>query len=344
MSCTIIVGGQYGSEGKGKTVGLEVRRMSAPIVVRCGGPNAGHTISWKGKPTILRQVPAGVVNPNAVLVVAAGCAVDVDLLAAEVALLGLERERFVVDPRAVIIEDLDRRAEVGVVGDIGSTGSGNGAALAKRMRRSAGVLLAADCGELRRVARVECAADLIQASLDHGAEVIVEGSQGFGLSLLHGPHYPFVTARDTTAAAFASEAGIAPSQVTDVIMVMRTFPIRVGGNSGPLFEETTWEHVAEIGRAPAVYPEFTSVTKRLRRVGKFDWSLARAAARVNRPTKIALMGLDRLDYRNTNAMAPEQLSVAARAFGVEVQAALGGKLAWAGTGFEDQAVNMSTAI
>src|SRR5204863_6547853 len=122
-----------------------------------------------------------------------------------------------------------------------------------------------------------------------------EGTQGFGLSLFHGVQYPFVTARDTTAAAFASEVGIGPRQITDVCVVVRTFPIRVGGNSGPLQGEISWDVVREFSGAPATFPELTSVTRKVRRVARFDSALVTQACQYNSASTLAVMGLDRLD-------------------------------------------------
>jgi adenylosuccinate synthase len=340
VSVTIVVGGQYGSEGKGKVVALEAGRLNAPTVVRCGGPNSGHTIVLGGKRIVLRQVPAGVVNPDSLLMLAPGCAIDAEILVREVRELGVERERIIVDPRAVIVTQRDRDAETDWSGSIGSTASGTGAALIRRMHRSSPSILAGGSDLVRSVARVEPISALCHHQVDRGGHVVVEGTQGFGLSLLHGT-YPYVTARDTTAAGFVSEVGLAPHQVTRVVMVMRTFPIRVGGDSGPLEGETSWERICELGGAPVPVPEFTSVTRKLRRVAAFDWDLARRAALINRPTNIAVMGVDRLNYRNTHVPSTIDLTEDARAFLGEVRAQLGAPVDWVGTGFGAEAFRMS---
>ena len=336
MSVTIIVGGQYGSEGKGKTVALEARRLNSPYVVRCGGPNSGHTIHLNGARIVLRQVPSGVVNPNAMLLLGPGTAIDPDVLAQEVEMVGIDRERLVIDPRAVLVRASDRALEAELTSTIGSTGTGAGGALVKRMMRGTGDL-ASRSEVLRALARVEPVTQLLHRHIDLGGDVIVEGTQGFGLSLLHG-EYPFVTVRDTTASAFASEAGIAPRQVSRVVVVLRTFPIRVGGNSGPLHGELTWEEVRAIGGAPSVTPEYTTVTSRLRRVGTFDWNLAKRAVETNRPTSIALMGLDRVSFDATNCTEREKLTDNATRFIASISMELDCPVEWAGTGFEDQAI------
>ncbi len=338
MPCTIVVGGQYGSEGKGKVVALQAGALESPWVVRCGGPNSGHTVTIGGRETVLRQVPAGARHPKATLLLAAGCVVDEAVLLAELADLQIPPDRMIVDPRVVLVEETDRQQEQGLVATIASTSSGTGSALTRRMARSGHVRFAGDSKTLRDRARVETVAPLIHSQLAADGDVIVEGTQGFGLSLLHGPDYPFVTSRDTTAAGFAMEVGLSPRQVGFVLMVIRTFPIRVGGNSGPLAGEITWEKVREIGNAPLATKEYTSVTKRLRRVGMFDIELVKTACRYNQPTSLAIMGLDRLDFKNYNVGEHDRLSDKATQFIDFIEAETGVSVELVGTGFTtDQA-------
>ena len=132
----------------------------------------------------------------------------------------------------------------------------------------------------------------LRGRLDVGHRVIVEGTQGFGLSLLEGGFWPKATSRPTTAAGALAEAGLSPIDVDDVTIVIRSYPIRVAGNSGPLVDETNWEAIAEgAGRADDLR-EYTTVTGRLRRVGRFDPVLVRRALAVNRPTRLVLNHLD----------------------------------------------------
>ena len=82
--------------------------------------------------------------------------------------------------------------------------------------------------------------------------------------------------------------------VDDVVLTIRAFPIRVAGNSGPLFDEIDWETVTAEGGHSELIVERTSVTKRVRRVGRFDPKIVRTAIEVNRPTRIVLNHLDYL--------------------------------------------------
>jgi adenylosuccinate synthase len=267
------------------------------------------------------------------LLLSAGCAIDEAVLLNEVKRLGLPPERVVVDPRAILIEEVDREAEKVAAEQIASTGSGTGAALMRRMSRRPDIRLAQHSDLLRSQVRVESVAPLLHTHIDHGGEVIIEGTQGFGLSLLHGPHYPNLTARDTTASGFAMEVGLSPRQVKDIILVVRTFPIRVGGNSGKLEDPITWEEVRLISGAPKVQMEYTSVTRKVRRVGRFNMAAVVTACQYNRPTALAVMGLDRLDFRNYLVGDRSDLTAVAENFLRTLAHETRVKITWVGTGF-----------
>lgn len=333
MPATIVVGGQYGSEGKGKVAALLASGKRNPWHVRCGGPNSGHTVTINGQDFILRQVPCSTEPQKATFCIAAGCVIEEELLLQELNLLDIGRSQIIVDPRAVLVTSGDIEVERRLLQDIGSTCSGTGAALIRRMSRRPDVRLAKDSSALAARCRVEIVAEILNDALDSNHDVIVEGTQGFGLSLLHGPDYPFVTSRDTTAAGFAMEVGLSPLIIDNVVLVVRTFPIRVGGSSGPFANESSWDEIRGISGAPATVPEYTSVTKRLRRVAKFDMEAVATACRYNRPTSLAVMGLDRLDYRNSGVQAMANLTLPAQHFLGSIQSRTGVPVEFAGTGF-----------
>jgi adenylosuccinate synthase len=333
MPVTIVVGGQYGSEGKGKVVALRASQVQAPWLVRCGGPNSGHTVTIAGEDVILRQVPCCSDPDRATFCISAGCVIDESILLRELDLLGINRNRIIVDPRAVLVTDFDREEERRELGGIGSTCSGTGSAQIRRISRRFDVRLSADSAAIKARCRIETVAPLLHEVIDDGGHVIVEGTQGFGLSLLHGAAYPFVTSRDTTAAGFAMEVGLSPRLIDDIVLVIRTFPIRVGGTSGPFSREASWEEVALFSGAPEAIPEFTSVTRRLRRVAHFDIGAVKMACNYNRPTSLAVMGLDRIDYANTGITEMGNLTPKASRFLNELELTTGVHVEFAGTGF-----------
>lgn len=314
MPVTIIVGAQYGGEGKGKIANHLARATGYAAVVRCGGPNSGHTVVSQGRTVVLRQLPAAVVNSRAALHIPAGGIVDMSVLQDEMAAFSVGPERLRIDRNALILEasDADDEAGGGLGTRIGSTCTGTGFGVARRIRRGSGVRLARDIPWIEPYL-TEVSTELAGLHME-GGEVLIEGTQGFGLSLYHAQEYPFATSRDTTAAAFLSETGLGPRSVTRVVLVVRTFPIRVAGNSGPLTNETGWDTIqAESGYPYEVF-ENTSVTHRRRRVARFDAGLVSRAVAANGPTEIAVTGLDYLDFGCKGATRLAELSVKPREF------------------------------
>lgn len=302
MPVSIVVGGQFGSEGKGK-VSLELVRMATErqiAVVRVGGPNSGHTAyDRSGRKFALRQLPAGAVDRNVDVVFPAGSFIDVEVLLREIEELDYPHDRIFVSPYANIITPDQKAWEVaaGLVSGIGSTGSGVGAAIMTQVAREATnfPLHRHDAGHCAPLESFLCDTTVLMRDwLDAGARIIIEGTQGFGLSLYDGGHWPKATSRATTAAAALAETGLSPMDVDNVVLVIRSYPIRVAGNSGPLPGETSWEAISSSIDAKADLREFTTVTKKLRRVGHFDASVVSAAIASNNPTMIVLNHLDYL--------------------------------------------------
>jgi adenylosuccinate synthase len=296
MPVTVVVGGQFGSEGKGKVAHALANEMRAAAAVRVGGPNSGHTvIGERGHPLIFRQLPTASLIPSCLSIIPAGAYVDTHLLLREFSGVHLTPSRLAIDPNAVLITGNDAASEqqLGLREMIGSTLSGTGSAVLRRIGRERNVALAATSNELRQFVRP--VVPILRQLLTEGARVIVEGTQGFGLSLVHSPYYPYVTSRDTTAAGFLSEVGLSPLDVDDIVLVLRAFPIRVAGNSGPLPRETDWQRItAECGSCTPLV-EYTSVTRAVRRVAYFDAAIVREAILVNQPTRIVMNHLDYLE-------------------------------------------------
>lgn len=248
------------------------------------------------------------------LALGAGCILDLGVLQHEIQTYGLSPDRLAIDRHAVVITDELKRQEQesGLRPRIGSTATGTGAAVLARAARGDAVLRAEDSPELAPYVRD--VADLANHLVDEDEQVLVEGTQGFGLSLYHSPYYPYVTSRDTTASAFASEVGLGPSAIEDVVLVVRTFPIRVGGNSGPLPNEISWEDVQRESGYPYPVSENTTVTGTTRRVGRFDMELVISAAQVNRPCQIAVNGVDYLRFSDSMAPSRKVFSSISRSF------------------------------
>lgn len=335
MPATIVMGGQWGDEGKGKLT--DALAGNVAVVVRAnGGSNAGHTIETEAGVFKLHLVPSGILNPRCLCVIGAGVVVDPASLLAEldglrqrgvdVAGLRLSDRAHVVMPYHPLFDRLEeaRRAD----DEIGTTLRGNGPAYADKVsRRGVRVADLVDEGALRRkiereieeknriLVRVygEPALDpasvldelltlgarlapyiapsevIVQDALAAGKEVLIECAQGAMLDIDYGT-YPFVTSSSPTAAGACQGAGVAPTQVRRVIGVFKAYSTRVGG--GPLpteLHDATGQAIRERGR------EYGTTTGRPRRTGWFDAVAARAVARQNGVTEIALTLLDVLD-------------------------------------------------
>ena len=297
MPVSVVVGGQYGSEGKGKVTHWLAREQRAQYAMRVGGPNSGHTVVENGRRVVLRHLPTPVLIDGVIGVVPAGAYLNVDVLLREVEETALTKDRLMINPSAVVIDDSMRADErkAGLVEGIASTGQGVGGAVAQRTMRRSSVTFAGGTKSLRGFVRPDLDR-ILAGALAQGERLIVEGTQGFGLSILHGGHYPYATSRDTTAAGALSEVGLSPRDVDCVALTLRTFPIRVAGNSGPMPLETTWEAIARDCGAGVDLTEFTTVTGRARRVAEFHEEVVVRAIRANRPDLVFLNHVDYFDF------------------------------------------------
>ena len=229
MTCSILVGGAWGDEGKGKCITYLCDNDKPDIIARAGvGPNAGHSVEFNGEKYGLRLTPSGFVHTDAKLMIGAGVLVNPDVLFSEFENLKKYnvKERMCVDPRCAIINEdhmtRDKSSEH-LAKKIGSTGSGCGPANSDRVMRT--IELAKDIPELE-----EYITDVSMAcneAIDNGENVFIEGSQGFALSLYYGS-YPYVTSKDTTASTFAADVGVGPTKVDEVIDVFKAYISRVG--------------------------------------------------------------------------------------------------------------------
>lgn len=326
----VIVGGGYGSEGKGN-----IAFYLAPeydLLVRVGGPNAAHKVYLaSGEIFTHFSLPSGTQAGQARLVLGPGAVVYPPDLLSEIARCDVTKDRLSIDPHVMIIEESDKEDEARLVGAIGSTASGTGAATARRLLRGPDVRLARDVPDLHPYIRPTH--EILERAYLARSRIMLEGTQGSGLSLHHGP-YPYVTSRDTNVAGCLAEAGIAPARVRKVVLIVRSYPIRVGGNSGPLTSELNWDEIERrSGLTDLVDKERTSKTNRIRRVGEPEWDLLRRAALHNAPTDIALTFADYLGAENTEAWRFEQLTEETIRFIDEIERVTGARVSLIATGF-----------
>jgi len=288
MTCSILVGGAWGDEGKGKCITYLCDNDKPDIIARAGvGPNAGHSVEIHGEKYGLRLAPSGFVYTGAKMLIGAGVLVDPGVFMHEMDYLSKYnvKDRTFIDYRCAIIEE--KHKEQDQASDylskiIGSTGTGCGPANSDRVMRT--VKLAKEVEELEDyLANVP---QEVNDALDDEKNVFIEGSQGFGLSLYYGT-YPFVTSKDTTASTFAADVGVGPTRIDEVIAVFKSYITRVG--EGPFETEISQEKAEKMG-----LEEYGTVTGRRRRVGLFDMELAKESCMINGATQIALTCVDKL--------------------------------------------------
>jgi len=336
MPVTVVVGAQWGDEGKGKIVDILSAEMD--YVVRYqGGANAGHTINLKGEQYILHLVPSGILHPQTVCVIANGVVVDPITLLEEIKFIEsigkIVKGRLYVSDRAHVIfpyhKLIDQLNESRYSKRrIGTTGRGIGPAYVDKVNR-AGIRvidlynkklfkekLSNRISEINEILQkiynqppldfkelfeqyihlgkqiqpyVKDTSVLLNNVLKAGKKILLEGAQGTLLDIDHGT-YPFVTSSNPVSGSASTGIGIGPTNITEVLGVMKAYTTRVG--EGPFPSELTGkegEYFREIGK------EYGATTGRPRRCGWFDSVIARYSTRVNGLTSIAITKLDVLD-------------------------------------------------
>ena len=326
----LIVGLQWGDEGKGKIVDLVAKNYD--IVIRSqGGHNAGHTVVVDGKKYALHLLPSGVLNPNAMNVIGNGVVVYPPQLIKEIKSFGSEiKKKLLISDKAHMILDhhiaIDKaREKLRGKNAIGTTGRGIGPAYADKIAR-VGVRM----GELRNIPKLldklnhyyemnrgyfeylgieipsmqELEKEL-NGWYEELGEMIVNTTnylwanmdknmllEGAQATLLDIDHgtYPYVTSSNTIASGALTGSGIAPKNLNKVIGIAKAYATRVG--NGPFPTEDLGEDGDRIRKQGH---EFGTTTGRPRRCGWFDVVAAKYAVTLNGCDEVAIMKLDVLD-------------------------------------------------
>jgi adenylosuccinate synthase len=332
MRVSIVVGTQFGDEGKGRVI--DALTLENDIVVRsCGGANAGHTMVVNGKKIVTHLLPSGIVHPNKRCFMGAGMVIDPAALLKEIDTcrdnnifitplnLGISRSAHVIFP---ILREVERiREEYGTA--IGTTRKGIGPAYeAKVARCGIQMWLLSKPVELRRsLSRIIghfgigqeitslAFVRMVEEFASYGellspfmcdvskeisdceySNILVEGAQGALLDIDYGT-YPFVTSSSTTAAGALCGAGIGPNEVYNVWGVTKAYLTRVGNGPFPTMMSSSNGDDASLEETIRVKGgEFGSTTGRPRKCGWLDIPALKMATRINGLTDIALTKLD----------------------------------------------------
>lgn len=291
---SLIIDGQFGSTGKGLIADAIVRENHIDICCATLSPNAGHTTysdfrASHEKKIVTKLLPiSGILSKRSMIYLSPESVIDVDILKHEVNTFNISEERVYIHPRASIVQTSEADYDEGLV-RIGSTKKGTGPARASKLLRKNPLIGSINLGGVANVESLD-----MNYLLDQGCSVLIESGQGVDLGINYGLSYPYCTSRDVLPANLLADFGIHPKYLGNVILVMRTYPIRVGnptdsngieiGYSGPFYDdsvELTWE---ELGQQP----ELTTVTQRIRRIATFSVKQFERTLSLVQPTHIFL--------------------------------------------------------
>ena len=308
MSNTIVIGAQWGDEGKGKIVDLLTEKTD--VVVRPqGGNNAGHTVINDGVEYILHLIPSGIIWPGKQCVIGDGLA-SKGLL--------VTPERMMISSRAHLVMPFHRaldayREACKGEGKIGTTKRGIGPTYGDKIDRIGFRLhdlvgdpmsfterlyrRISDCNTLfeqvgmKHLDAETIGKDLLAAAerlapfcvdtvgflheaMKDGKSLLFEGAQGTYLDIDQGT-YPYVTSSNTTSGGACTGSGVSPRKIDRVVGVTKAYTTRVGEGPFPTQHDTLADRFHKMGR------EFGATTGRKRRCGWLDLVLVRYAAMVN---------------------------------------------------------------
>ncbi|NDC83193.1 adenylosuccinate synthase [bacterium] len=330
MTVKIIVGAQWGDEGKGKITDILAEKVN--LVVRYqGGNNAGHTVVVGDKTFKLHLIPSGVLYKSVTCVIANGVVIDPEVMFQELSTLrekGVEitPDQLKISSLAHVILPFHRMLDSKQESDrgsnkIGTTGRGIGPCYTDKIGR-VGVRVV-DLLNKERLARLirqrewdqvlGTAVNLdevIESYVAFGQRIkpyVVDSSLFINEAINSGKHvilegsqgtmldidhgtYPFVTTSNPVSGGACSGAGIGPHKINHVIGVAKAYVTRVG--EGPFPTELNDETGEKLRHRGA---EFGTTTNRPRRCGWLDLVGLRYAVRVNGFTEICLTKLDVLD-------------------------------------------------
>ncbi len=328
----VVLGMQWGDEGKGKIVDVLTPRYS--VVARFqGGPNAGHSIYFGNESFVLHTVPSGIFRDETTNIIGNGVVIDPIILMEEIhaiekmgvdvhAHLQIAKRANLILPTHRLLDAASEAAKGAQ--KVGTTGKGIGPTYTDKIARNGlrvGDILRPDFldrynalrdAHLRQLGleSVEDAAWLAAIEelkqfpiinneivanqlLADDKAILAEGAQGSLLDVDFGT-YPFVTSSNTLCAGTCTGLGVAPKHIGEVFGIFKAYCTRVGSGPFPteLFDETG-ETLRKIGH------EFGATTGRPRRCGWLDMVALKYTVMMNGATSLIMMKSDVLDTFDT---------------------------------------------
>jgi len=312
----IVIGLQWGDEGKGKIVDLLVSKNNYDVVIRGnGGNNAGHSISANGKTFAVHAIPSGIFQ-KCVNIIGPGCVVNPKAVVKELENLGkyVVGELIISDRAPLVLQkhiDEDKEMEIKKgKNSIGTTLRGIGPAYASLKNRTA--LFAGDLLNIkeamkrfdflpkkeRKALKKELKENKkligkyvknIIPELHKAKRILIEGAQATMLDNLYGT-YPYVTSSNTIVSGLLAGTGLNHTNIRKVYGVTKFYTTRVG--NGPFVTEMKpkmAKYVQEVGKEEGVS------TGRIRRCGWIDLVQLKYACKLNGVTDLCMMKSDVLD-------------------------------------------------
>ncbi len=346
---TLVIDGQAGSCGKGKVCGYLARKDNFSLATNNWSSNAGHTyVDDSGEKIVVSHLPIAMVNPKCELVLNAGCAITPEILFAEIKkykdLIGMRK--IYIHPRVMIILEKHREEERRLIRS-GSTFKGCGAAQAEKIMRNPGVILAQDyfkgvTDDLKNYIAITDTAKMVN---ECNGEILIEGAQGQDLDINYGLDYPNVTSRMCSASQLMADAGLSPFKVKDIYMIIRPYPIRISNQTNIGEEiysgdyagstEITWEEVKNRCGCDTDLEEYTTVTKKTRRVFEMNWGRLKYNVMINRPTQIVLNFAQYIDWKAYRCNNYDELPARVKDFVNKIEETTNTPVTMIGTGERD---------
>jgi len=311
----VVVGAQWGDEGKGKIV--DYLAEEAQLVVRfSGGANAGHTVVHQGNTYKLHLIPSGIVYSDKKVILGSGMVIDPEALFKELETLekqGItwEGRTFISDRAHLVLPEYkqtDKQMDSTRRNPIGTTGRGIGIAYAQKANRDG--IRVADINDddfmpllrpserdfldpyIERIRKMSINLAEFMEKTDAG-KILYEGAQGVLLDIDMGT-YPFVSSGCSAAAGAALGGSIGPRQIDRILGVFKAYSTRVG--NGPFPTEFTKERDGDLGDiVREIGHEYGVTTGRPRRCGYLDLVALKYACQTNSIDSLVLTHPDVYD-------------------------------------------------
>lgn len=261
----MVVDGQFGSTGKGLISSYIAEYNHIDICISSTSPNSGHTFYVGDEKHIVKQFPiAGILSKRSQIYFSSQSVIDVDVFTREKNKYCISDDRIIIHPNAGIVTSETKTSERNTdLVQISSTLSGTGLARSNKIMR-----LVESVASSNPILNQYCKLLDLWWLLEQGCSAFIETGQGMDLGLDFGSAYPYCTSRDFLPSHILADCGLHPCYLGNIMVSLRTFPIRVGGPSGPFYpdsRELSWEDLN-------VEAERTTVTNKIRRVATFSHS------------------------------------------------------------------------